>query len=484
MARTVMQQGAVQQLLGNAVALRAIQKELASRKLSHFIRMFWPSIDPAPYMSGWHIEAICEHLEAVLNGQIRRLLITMPPRHMKSIAVSVAFPAFGWVKNPGLQFLFASYAHTLSIRDSTKCRRIVESPLYQEFWEEKFKLTSDQNTKIRFDTDKGGYRIASSVDGAITGEGGDIIVVDDPHNVRQAESEAQRNAVLAWWDEAMSTRLNDPRTGRMVIVQQRVHSNDLAGHVIEKGGWVHLNLPARFEEEHRCTTPIWTDPRTEEGQLLWPERFGIPEMEELETALGIYGAAGQLQQRPSPREGGLFKTGFFGIEENAISLVPPNGWVRSWDKAGSVLKGAYTAGIKIGKTRDGKYVIGDVIRGQWGSAHRERMIKQTAQIDGAHIPVLIEQEPGSGGKESTENTVKNLDGFFVIVDRPTGDKELRAYPFSSQVNIGNVLLQRAPWNKAFLDEFGVFPNGKYKDQVDATCAGYNQLSNKRIAGGW
>lgn len=477
-------QATIQQMMNDPAMMRAVQKELSGRRLSNFIKTFWKYLDPAPYSHGMHIDCICDHLEAVLRGEILRLLITMPPRHMKSIAVAVAFPAFAWQYDPSLQFLFASYAHTLSIRDSTKCRRVIESPLYQDYWGDKFQLTSDQNTKIRFDNDKGGYRIASSVDGAITGEGGDIILVDDPHNVRQAESVAQREAVLAWWDEAMSTRLNNPKTGRMVIIQQRVHENDLAGHVIEKGGWVHLNLPARFEADEPCITPIWKDPRTYEGELLWPERFGKDEMITLETALGPYGAASQLQQRPTPREGGLFMADRLIIHENAIGMVPENGWVRFWDKAGTVLAGAYSVGVKMGKTKDGKYIVGDVIRGQWSSEVRERIIKQTAEMDGVNCAVGVEQEPGSGGKESAENTVRNLAGFYVIVDRPTGNKEIRAYPFSSQVNMGNVILQRAPWNKTYLNEVRMFPNSRYKDQVDASSAAFKHLTAKRVTGGW
>lgn len=464
--------------------LQAVQKALAERKLIEFIRAMWRYIDPAKYIHGWHLEAICSHLEAVARGDIKRLLITMPPRHMKSIGVSVAFPAWLWLYEPSLQFLFASYAQTLSVRDNVKCRRLMESALYQRWWGDRFRLTSDQNTKIRFENNKGGYRIASSVDGAITGEGGDIIIIDDPHNVRQAESPVQRQAVLDWFDEAMSTRLNNPKTGRIIIVQQRVHEADLAGHVLEKGGWVHLNLPARYEKDNKCVTDIWQDPRSDEGQLLWPDRFGEEEMQRLEIALGPYGTSSQLQQRPTPREGGLFLADRIEIMENASALVRQDKFKRGWDKAGTVLEGAYSAGVKMGVTEDGKFVISDIIRGQWSSDVRERYIKQTAQMDGDVCPVVIEQEPGSGGKESAENTVRNLAGFYVIVDRPTGNKETRAYPFSSQVNMGNVILQRGPWNKAFLDELRMFPNGKYKDQVDAACMVFNHLVNNKIAGGW
>ena len=188
-----------------------IEQELAERSLAEFIRQMWTSIDPSPYVANWHIDAIAEHLEAVNRGEISRLIINIPPRHMKSIAVSVAWPAWTWtqqattpLRGPTVRFLYASYAQSLSIRDSVKCRRVIDSPLYQARWGDRFKWVGDQNTKIRFDNDKKGYRIATSVDGALTGEGGDVIVVDDPHNVTEAESVTVRQAALSWWDESMS----------------------------------------------------------------------------------------------------------------------------------------------------------------------------------------------------------------------------------------------------------------------------------------
>ena len=292
--------------------LEAINKELAERHLAEFLKQLWPCIDPHPYVHGWHIDAISEHLEHVFDGELTRLLINIPPRHMKSIGFSVGFPAWAWIKKPALQFLFSSYASVLSIRDGVKCRRVIDNPLYQKRWGHTYSLTSDQNTKIRFDNDKGGYRISTSVDGMTTGEGGDIIGIDDANNVKEAESDVTRTATNQWFDEVMQSRFNDPKTGALIAIQQRTHANDLSGHIMKKYGneYCYLILPAEYEIDSRRKNSLrtfhgFTDPRTIEGSLLWPQRFGREELDKLKLALGTYAAAGQLQQRPSPRDGGI-----------------------------------------------------------------------------------------------------------------------------------------------------------------------------------
>jgi len=216
--------------------------------LYEFVRQAWHVLEPSTeYVDGWHIRTMCEHLEAVSDGRIRDLLINVPPRHMKSLTASVFWPCWVWTKNPERRWLYCSYAQRLATRDSLKCRRLITSPWYQRNWGHVFRLMGDQNEKARFENDRTGYRLATSVHGSNTGEGADIIVCDDPHNIRERESEVKREAVLMWWDEVMSTRLNNPQTGARVIVMQRLHERDLSGHVIEKGGWDHLCLPARFE---------------------------------------------------------------------------------------------------------------------------------------------------------------------------------------------------------------------------------------------
>ena len=470
--------------------MQEVDRELAFRYLGHFVKIHWPYIEPKQFVDGWHIGYICEHLQAVTAGEIKRLLINMPPRHMKSLGCAVFWPAWEWLQDPGTRWLFSSYAQTLSTRDSIKCRRVVQSPFFQFMLAEHqpdFKLVIDQNQKTRFENNQGGSRLATSVDGTNTGEGGDKIVVDDAHNVRKVESETERENVIEWWDQVMSSRLNDPETGSKVVNMQRSHEGDLSGHILkedledeEQEEWEHLCLPARYEGENRIFTSIGIeDPRTEEGEPLWPDRFGDVHLKRLEEALGTYGTAGQLQQRPSPKGGGMFPVEKFNIVDSFDPDDVENA-VRYWDKAGSEKKGsAFTAGVLILRMRKKwggpRFLIADVVRGQWEYSKRERRIKQTAKADGMIVDVWVEQEPGSGGKESADRTVDMLSGFNAYAENPTGDKEARARPYAAQVQIGNVGLVAGSWNQKYISELEHFPKGKLKDQVDASSGGFAKV---------
>ncbi len=236
--------------------LDALDRYDCEQSLYLFLRNAWKYIDGSEWRDGWPMEAVAEHLQAVVDGDIRRLIINIPPRCAKSTLTSVAFPAWTWAQaqssptsGPGVQFLMASYANQLVLRDSVKCRRLIESPWYQRLWGERFRLTGDQNTKSRFANDRGGERLITSVGAAVTGEGGSIIVVDDPNAANEAFSEANIQTTIDWWDGTMSTRLNDQKTGAYIIIQQRLAENDLTGHILEKeaDGWTHLCYDAETE---------------------------------------------------------------------------------------------------------------------------------------------------------------------------------------------------------------------------------------------
>ena len=459
--------------------------------LHEFAEQAWALVDPDDFIDGWHIQAICEHLEAVSRGEIRRLIINMPPRHMKSLSCSVFWPAWDWLHDPSRRWLFSSYAQNLSTRDAVKSRRLILSPWYrrhQAFFAPQFQMTSDQNTKMRYDNNLNGYRIATSVGGSNTGEGGDVIVIDDAHNVLDGESERKRSEVLEWWDEVMSTRLSNPKTGCIVIVMQRVHQNDLCGHLMAKDlGYEHLCLPARYEGKNRIFTSLnISDPRTKEGEPLWPEQYDDEGLKDLEENMTLYSRAGQLQQRPAPREGGLFKIHCINkIKDFNRHFIIQS--VRYWDKAATQDGGKRTAGVLMHKMKNGRIIIENVTKGQWSTHRREKMIQLTAANDhemyGQKVKIWMEQEPGSGGKDSVTNSILGLAGYPAKADRPTGDKETRAEPFADQAEAGNVDMVEGDWNQAYLDELEMFPRGTFLDQVDASSGAFNKLCVKGVRGG-
>lgn len=300
--------------LSPAVMLDALKRErerrAASASLYEFVRQSWSVVEPGvPFVPSWHIEVICEHLEAITAGELRKLLINIPPRHSKSTIVSVMYPMWEWLVRPQEKYLCASYSGVLSIRDNLKSRRLVQSPWYQERWGHLFALAGDQNQKGRFENDHTGYRIATSVGGTATGEGGSRLLLDDPHSAQEAQSDAMRNSALEWFDVVWSTRLNDPKRDAMVTVMQRLHEKDVSGHILNDiGGWEHLLIPAEWDGKRRITVLGSYDPRTTLGELICPDRFGQKEITDLKQLLGVYGASGQLQQSPSPAEGGILNS--------------------------------------------------------------------------------------------------------------------------------------------------------------------------------
>lgn len=332
---------------------RAVAREREARKYrthAGFTQGAWHIIEPGtPFIDNWHLHAISAHLEAVSEGYIKLLIVNIPPRHMKSIGISVTWCPWEWGPRgkPYIRWLYASYAAPLSIRDSLKARRIIQSNWYQRLWGEQVQLAGDQNAKLRFENTATGYRLATSVGGVGTGEGGDRIVVDDPHNVNEAESEPVRKSTVEWWSKSMSTRINNAEIGAHVIVMQRVHERDLSGYELKEraqdflkkdGEAVHLMLPAEFEKKRQCVTYIrgkefFRDPRKIEGELLWPARFTPKYLTSLKIRLGTYGTAGQLQQRPSPEGGGIIPVGRIRLWAHDIPLPDFSFVVQSYDTA-------------------------------------------------------------------------------------------------------------------------------------------------------
>ncbi len=592
---------------------------LTNNSLYDFVRTYWPVVVPRrPFKDNWHIGAICEHLEACTVGQIRKLVINVPPRSMKSLLVGVFWFAWSWTFLPQTQWLYSSYNVDLAIRDSLKCRRLIGDHNYQERFGDVFQLAGDQNLKSRFENDMSGHRLSVGSGGGATGEGGDFIVCldgssvigtdcgpleiahivnnrlpvrvmafdhdsgnpvwadivayernpgkksvavkmtngaelratvdhpvyvfgdgyvnaanlvigdevvhlrekayvaaievipdievvynlkvtgqhnyfangilvhncDDPHKVKEAESDVSRLDIVRWWDETMSTRGNDPETSVFVVVMQRLHERDLSGHILaSEQGYENLMLPMRFEEDRKCFTSLpWQDPRKKDGEMLWPSRFTEDYVSNLEKTLGEYGTAGQLQQRPAPRGGGMFKEVWF--KDKVIAKAPDDivATVLYWDKAATEGGGDYTVGLVMSRDKADNIYVESVTRAQLGSLARDEMIKSTSTIWKSKRPnlvIYIEREGGGAGKDMMKFAIKQLAGLPVKQDIPSGDKVTRATPFATYSESGNVYIIKAAWNDVYLQELCVFPHGAHDDIVDAASGAFNKLFLKK-----
>lgn len=450
----------------------AIDRELARRSLAEFAKMAWRTLEPStPLKWGWALDAICEHLEAVSRGEITRLLMNVPPGTMKSLLTGVIWPAWEWgpMAMPQKRFIGTAHKQDLAVRDAMKCRRLIQSPWYQARWPTV--LTSDQNAKTKFENDKTGFREAMAFT-SMTGARGDRVILDDPLSADDANSEAALYAAEITFTEALPTRVNNDKSA-IVVIMQRLHERDTSGIILSRGlGYEHLCLPMRYEAGGAKSTRF-TDPRKTDGELLFPERFPEAQVADLEKTMGSYASAGQLQQRPAPRGGGMFKREWF----QTVNAAPANcRWVRGWDLAATAKEtAAFTAGVLIGKAQDGRFYIADATRIQGSAADVERLIVNTASQDGTGVKGSIPQDPGQSGKAQSQYLIRQLAGFDYRASPESGDKVTRADPLAAQAEAGNVLIVQGDWNRDFLDELTTFPSGKFKDQVDAATRAFNEL---------
>jgi len=307
---------------------------------------------------------------------------------------------------------------------------------------------------------------------------------DDPHDRDDAMSEQKRQRAIEEYDEKVSTRLNDPNRGAIVVIGQRLHQDDLFGHLLETGDWDHLVIPMRYERDHPYPSKTalgWRDPRTTDGELMCVRRFPEETVQMAERTMGAYGAAGQFQQRPAPKGGGMFQRDWFTVQkwptgERRGRWPQSLASIRYWDLASSTTEAAdYTAGCLMSRLADERWVIEDMVHGRWSPAKRDKVIVQTAASDGAGVMVFIEQEGGASGSSMILHYVRLLVGYAVYGDRPDRSKVARASVMAPMAEAGQIILAEGPWVAAFLDELSIFPHGKHDDQVDAACGAYNRL---------
>jgi predicted phage terminase large subunit-like protein len=453
--------------------LLAVEREYCRRSLGNFIRRAWGALEPGQrYSHGWHMDAISEHLQAVTSGQITRLLINIPPGTMKSMSVGVFWPAWEWgpMGMPHIRFIGASHEEGLATRDSVKMRRLIQSEWFQELWP--ISLVGDQNAKTYFENGATGWRQSCPVR-SMTGRRGDRVAWDDPHSVEDAHSDARLEEANRVFRETLPTRLNNPDSSAIIVVMQRLNEKDVSGEILSKDlGYDHLCLPMEYEGPRKATSIGFTDPRTTPGELLFPDRFPRDVVERDKRVMGAYAVAGQFQQRPAPATGGEFEPDMIGVIPAAPAGVTR--WVRGWDLAATEGAGDYTVGVKMGRAPDGRIVIADVKRVQYGTHKRDALIRATAEGDRGALQ-SIPQDPGQAGKSQVAALTALLIGHNVKSSPETGDKVVRGRPFASQVNGGNVVMVAGPWNDDFREELRTFPAGLHDDQADAAARAFAEL---------
>lgn len=457
-----------------------------SRSLRAYVEDAWRVVEPhRPFVGGWHIDAICDHLEACTKRQIRNLIINIPPRHMKSLAVAVFWPTWSWTFEPESQWLTASYAAELATRDAVKSRRIIQSPWYRRRWGHLFELAGDQNRKTRYENTASGHRIAVGVGGSGLGEGGDYLIVDDPLKAQDADSETARRSANEFWSQTMSTRGNDPDTVVKVIIMQRLHQDDLTGHLLEAmrdGGehYEHLCLPAEYEPRQYVTAIGFEDPRIEPGELLWPERFDAEAVAGLARTLGERGAAGQLQQRPAPAGGAIFKRDWWQGQNrwDATDRVPSNKCAGRWLSFDTALKddeeNDYTA--------LGVYELWPDYRiakrgAEW---HKLQFPQLAAEIEqqarrwnyDRKLRGIVVEDKGSGTSalQTLRQSAPGWIAELLVGWQPQGSKEYRARQASLWCERGRVLLPEpsdaVPWLSDWEATLFEFPAVTHDDTVD------------------
>lgn len=468
-------------------------RELARRSLRHYMKQMWHVVEPTtPFVGGWHLDAICDHLQAVKAGiknpdavgAIRKLIINVPPRMTKSLTVSVGLPTWVWIDQPSFRSIHTSYSEDLSVRDSVKSRAVIQSPWYQRNWGHLYRLSGDVNLKTRFENDKTGFRLATSVAGMATGEGGDGIFIDDPHNVKDTLGTSERSLqeVADWFDFVLQTRLNDQKTGFIILIMQRVHHRDLTGHILAKElGYEHLCLPMEYEANH---PHLWAaDPRSIEGELLCPDRMGPAEVKTLKKSLRDYGSAGQLQQRPAPREGGMIKRHFFQVVGQAPRDVEKR--LRWWDMAATEKRAGnnpdFTAGARLSMTADGVCYVEHVVAEREGSLAVEKVVKETAKLDGGDVDIWMEQEPGSSGKtviNSYSRKLSGLGGYKFRGETSGRHKEAYVELLAAAMESGTVMWVRGPWLEGVIEQACSFPNADHDDEIEAVAKAYCKLATR------
>lgn len=444
---------------------RRVAKQLSSPRITlrEFVREAWGIVEPSrAFVPAWHVDAISEHLEAVDVGQIKRLIVNIPPRYGKSTLVSVLWPSWSWTTAPWSRWVFCSYASGLSVKHSRDRRLIIESEWYKEKWGNRVRLADDQNQKAEFQNTARGHMIATSVGGTITGKGCTRLVIDDLINPFSAESKAERESAVEFYRTTLSTRLDD-ESAAIVAIEQRTHRADLTGSVLGDGEWTHLSLPAVAEKRDRIVFPM--SGRTvdrDAGDLLWPERHTAAALDSQKVRMGTRAFNAQFQQAPVSEEGAIFKRAWWKFYRE-MPTVQRKAWF--WDTAVKTgEKNDFSAGMLIAQCADG-YYIERIVKERMEYPDLKRAIETNQE---AYPGDAIVVEDKSSGQQIIQDLRRDSRHPVVAFDPGGKDKILRANLVAPTVEAGKVFLPEATiWVADLIETMAGFPDVDHDDLVDA-----------------
>lgn len=484
---------------------KMIRREKSERRLIDFVRLMWHALEPESrrFVEGWHIGAICEHLEAVTDGEITKLLMNVPPGSMKSMLTDVFWPLWEWgpCNMPATRYFTASYSQKLTIRDNQRFLAVIQTREYQEMWGDRFTLTHEGADKIM--NDRTGWKLATSTGGLGTGERGDRVIVDDPHNVIDAESEIERQNAITWFSESLPLRINDPLRSAFIVIMQRVHEEDISGHILAKDlGYTHLMIPMEFETDRQVSfSPLgWKDPRTEENELYWPHHFTRPFVDRLKFGMGRFAVASQLQQSPMPKGGNIIREADWQVwpkpgtpdneklqfpsmefvlvsvdtamtekEENDESAITVWGIFRDW-----------VTGVVPDHMRAEGYSMADVpsvalprvmLKYAWsGHLSFGPLVDKIQLVCKQHAcDTLLIEGKVNGFAVQQEIVRLNLDQqWSTELQKVDRDKIARAYSVQHFWEQGVIYAPQRDWADKVIAQCAIFPKGKRKDLVDST----------------
>lgn len=463
--------------------LVAAQIELCNRHFAEFVKQAWHIVEPStPLKWGWMLDGMSEHLQAISDGDLQNVLFNVPPGAMKSLMVCVFWPAWEWGprKMPEKRFLGASHEQGLAIRDNWRCRNIIRSEWYQTRWP--VALSPDQDGKKDFSNLATGFRNARAFE-SMTGARGDRVLLDDPISAKKANSEAHLKETELIFNETLPTRINDADTSSIVVIMQRLHERDPSGLILSQQlDYEHFCIPMEFETERRCSTSIgWKDPRKKEGELMFPERFSAESIEKLKRQLGTYGTAGQLQQRPAPRGGGIIKERWW--KWYLATAIPKVAWRMIYADTAQKEKQENDFSVLQcwGMRSDGEgIVLLDQLRGKWEAPDLTRNARQfwnkhkAIEGMGALRQMKVEDKVSGTGliqalKRPYDDEGKKRPAIPVVGIQRNVDKVSRAYGAAPQIEAGFVYLpEDAEWIHEYISELNTFPAGAHDDQCDPT----------------